>query len=301
VPLDIPKKKVDTYKKNLEKITWGTGRLMLMAGDQKVEHLNKDFYGEGIPIDDADPEHLFRIASQARIGVFATQLGLIARYGMNYKKIPYLIKLNAKSNLVKSEQRDPVSLQFNTVDQVVAFQKNSGLQIYGVGYTLYLGSEFESQMLTEAAQMIYEAHQHGLITVLWSYPRGKAVKNEKDPHIIAGATGVGVCLGADFVKINYPVVEGQNSAELLKEAVLAAGRAKVICAGGPETDVKTFLQTLHEQIHISGAGGSATGRNIHQRPLAQAIAFTNAIFAVTCQDATVDQAYENIQRTDESG
>lgn len=45
---------------------------MLMAGEQKVEHLKEDFYGSGIALEDANPEHLFRIASQARIGVFAT-------------------------------------------------------------------------------------------------------------------------------------------------------------------------------------------------------------------------------------
>ncbi len=57
----------------------GNDRLMLMAGDQKVEHLNNDFYGPEIAEDDGDPEHLFRIASRARIWVFATQMGLIAR------------------------------------------------------------------------------------------------------------------------------------------------------------------------------------------------------------------------------
>jgi len=74
---------------------------MLFAGDQKVEHLNDDFYGEEVPEGDADPEHLFKIASQAKIGVFATQLGLIARYGMDYKNVPYLVKVNSKTNLVE--------------------------------------------------------------------------------------------------------------------------------------------------------------------------------------------------------
>lgn len=41
---------------------------MLFAGDQKVEHLNDDFFGPEVPEDDADPEHLFRIAAQSKIG-----------------------------------------------------------------------------------------------------------------------------------------------------------------------------------------------------------------------------------------
>ncbi len=109
VPLDIPKAMREIYVKNYIEITKNSGRLMLFAGDQKVEHLNDDFYGEGVPEEDADPEHLFKIASQAKIGVFATQLGLIARYGMNYKDVPYLVKINSKSNLVETSQADPFS------------------------------------------------------------------------------------------------------------------------------------------------------------------------------------------------
>ena len=228
---------------------------MLFAGDQKVEHLNDDFYGEGVPEDDADPEHLFRIASKAKIGVFATQLGLIARYGMDYRDVPYLVKVNSKTNLVETSQADPFSNLWYDIDQVVEFKENSGLNILGVGYTIYLGSEFEAEMLVQAAQIIYDAHQHGMLSVLWIYPRGTAVKDEKDPHLIAGATGVGACLGTDFVKVNYPKKEGAKSAEIFKEAIKAAGRTRVVCAGGTSDEGEAFLKKLYDQIHISGATG----------------------------------------------
>jgi fructose-bisphosphate aldolase/6-deoxy-5-ketofructose 1-phosphate synthase len=295
VPLDVPESAKETYIKNYLEITKNTGRLMLFAGDQKIEHLNDDFYGEGISMDDSDPEHLFRIADKAKIGVFATQLGLIARYGMDYKKVPYLVKLNSKTHLVKTSQKDPISRALVDVKDVVEFKENSGLNILGVGYTVYLGSEYESIMLSEASKIIYEAHKNGLIAVLWMYPRGKAVKNEKDPHLIAGAAGVGACLGSDFVKVNYP--EGENPAEAFKEAVLAAGRTKVVCAGGESTDVRVFLQKLYDQIYISGAAGNATGRNIHQKSLDDAVRMCNAIYAITIEGKTVDEAlkiYEGI-------
>ena len=104
VPADVPAAMKNEYLKNYLAATHNTGRLMLFAGDQKIEHLNDDFYGKikvdgkeaSIPADDADPEHLFRIASKARIGVFAIQLGLIAKYGPSYNKVPYLVKLNSK-------------------------------------------------------------------------------------------------------------------------------------------------------------------------------------------------------------
>lgn len=290
VPLDVPKAMRETYVKNYMEITKGSGRLMLFAGDQKVEHLNDDFYGEGVPEDDADPEHLFKIASKAKIGVFAAQLGLIARYGMDYKDVPYLVKVNSKTNLVETSQADPFSNLWYDIDQVVQFKENSGLSILGVGYTIYLGSEFEAEMLVQAAQVIYDAHQHGMLSVLWIYPRGTAVKDEKDPHLIAGATGVGACLGTDFVKVNYPKKEGAKSAEIFKEAIKAAGRTRVVCAGGTSDEGEVFLKKLYEQIHISGAMGNATGRNVHQKPLDEAIRMCNAVYAITVEDASVEKA-----------
>ena len=131
--------------------------------------------------------------------------------------------------------------------------------------------------------------------MLWVYPRGKAVKDEKEPHLIAGAAGVAATLGSDFVKVNYPSKEGMLSAEAFREAVLAAGRTGVVCAGGESTDARTFLQRLYDQIHISGAAGNATGRNIHQRPLAEAVRLCNAIYAVTVENASVDEAYRIYQ------
>jgi fructose-bisphosphate aldolase/6-deoxy-5-ketofructose 1-phosphate synthase len=199
IPTDVPNGSINEYLSNADEITLGSGRLMLFAGDQKVEHLNDDFFGDGISEDDSDPEHLFRIADQAEIGVFATQMGLISMYGSDYPEVPYLVKLNSKTHLVKTAQKDPISLQHVDMDQVIDFKNKSGLNILGIGYTIYLGSEFEHLMIREAAQAIRHAHQYGLVSVLWIYPRGQAVKDEKDPDLIAGATGVAATLGSDFV------------------------------------------------------------------------------------------------------
>ena len=291
VPLDVPDQNRQRYLENYGKITKGSGRLMLFAGDQKAEHLNDDFFGPGIDLEDNDPLHLFQIAAQANIGVFAAQIGLIARYGMDYRDLPYLVKLNSKTNLVKTSQAEPRSPQWIDVSQVVDFRDSSNLDILGVGYTIYLGSEHEGEMLAQAARIVFQAHQAGLVTVLWIYPRGKAVKDEKDPHLIAGAAGVAATLGSDFVKVNYPEKTGQVSSLIFREAVQAAGRTKVVCAGGESTDARSFLQRLHDQIHISGAAGNATGRNIHQRPLAEAVRLCNAVYAVTVDNASVDEAY----------
>lgn len=292
VPVDVLPEARETYIENYLKATRNTGRLMLFACDQKVEHLNKDFYGEGIDASDLDPEHLFHIADEGVVGVMAAQRGLVAQYAADYPQINYLVKMNSKTNLVKTDQDDPYSPQLYELDAVLAMRE-AGVNIVGVGYTIYLGSEYESTMMAEAGELIAEAHANGLITVLWIYPRGKAVTAEKDPDLIAGAAGVALCLGADFVKVNPPKPEGNDTrtpAEALKVASMAAGRTGLVCAGGSTVDAKTFLTQLYDQIHVGGACGNATGRNIHQRSLDEAVRLTKAISAITLADYSVADA-----------
>jgi len=291
IPADVPKEKVLEYKQTLEEVTNGSERLMLFAGDQKVEHLNNDFYGEGIAKDDNSPEHLFKIASQANISVFATQFGLISRYGREYRDVPYLVKLNSKTNIIPYDAKDPISQAWFSVEDVVAFKKSSGLNIKGVGYTVYLGSKYEHIMLSEAAQIVHKAHQNGLLAVLWIYPKGKFIEDEHDGHLIAGAAGVGVALGADFIKLKVPYDDNGNfKAQLLQEVTTAAGKSGVLCEGGSKTNEILFLKELYEQIHIGGSRGNGTGRNIHQRELQEAIKMANAIYAITCEDKNVEEA-----------
>ena len=297
VPLTVPKNKQKTYERNYEIATRGTGRMMMFAGDQKVEHLNNDFVGKNIPAEVADPEHYFKIASQAHIGAFATQIGLISRYGRDYPNIPYIIKINSKTNLMTERFQDPFSNRWLPMRLINDFKEKSGLNIVGVGYTVYIGSSFEADMFGQAARIIYKAHKQGLISVIWMYPRGKAVKHrdeKNDIHLLAGGAGVGLTLGTDFVKIHYPYdLPGQNEvAKQFREVTTAAGRTKVICVGGSKKSPKKYLKLLSDQIKVSGAQGNATGRNIYQRPLEESIRMANAISAVSLYDYSVEDAYK---------
>lgn len=103
-PLSVPNNKKSEYLKNFRSLTGGSGNLLLIAGDQKVEHLNADFFGPGIAPEDKNPEHLFKIAAASKGGVLATHLGLISRYGRDYYSLPYIVKLNAKTNLGDGEK-----------------------------------------------------------------------------------------------------------------------------------------------------------------------------------------------------
>ena len=327
VPGDVSAEARETYINNYLKATRETGHLMLFACDQKIEHLNGDFFGTDINIADACPEHLFQIGSQGVCGILAGQRGLIAQYAPDYPDINYLVKMNSKTNLVKGAQEDPYSPQLYSFEAVLELIEN-GVNVVGIGYTIYLGSEYESQMMAEAGELVAQAHANGLIAVLWMYPRGKAVSNEKSAHLIAGAAGTALCLGADFVKVNPPkgkaegepvataeleaaVAEGsgligttlaaaseeelsasQASAKKLIEASSASGRCGLVCAGGSTVEASVFLQQLWDQIHIGGARGNATGRNIHQRSLDEAVRLTKAISAITLGDASAEEALE---------
>jgi DhnA family fructose-bisphosphate aldolase class Ia len=290
VPADVPASAREIYIDNYLKATRGTGRLMLFACDQKIEHLNDDFFGEGIDEADNHPEHLFKIGSQGVCGILAGQRGLIAQYAADYPGINYLVKMNSKTHLVKTSQEDPYSPQLYDLQTVLDLRDN-GVNVVGIGYTIYLGSEYEAQMMTEAAQLIADAHSVGLIVVTWIYPRGKAVADEKDAHLIAGAAGLACCIGADFVKVNPPKKsDDASSAERLKEACSAAGRTGLVCAGGSTVEADVFLAQVWEQIHVGGATGNATGRNIHQRSLDEAVRLTKAISAITLGDWSVEDA-----------
>jgi DhnA family fructose-bisphosphate aldolase class Ia len=290
IPATVPRAKQELYTERLLRITKGTGNLLLFACDQKIEHLNRDFLGPGIAPEDNDPAHLFSIASQPTIGAFATHLGLIAQYAQQYPSIPYIVKMNGKTDIIPKEARDPLSRQLWHIDQILTLQEEYSITITGIGYTLYLGSEYESQMLNEAAQLIYTAHQYGLIAVLWIYPRGKYVTQELHAQMIMGAAGVGASLGADFIKLNAPVPsDGLSTLEILRLAAQAAGRSRLIISGGPLKPYKVCLEEYYQYLQ-QGIAGCAIGRNLHQRSLDEAIAFSRALAGIVYETMTPSQA-----------
>ena len=298
IPADVPQQAKQDFIDNYYTITRTSNRLFLFSCDQKIEHLHDAFDPDDTAIqeDAAHPEHLFKIASQGDVGAMATQLELIARYGNQYPTVNYIAKLTSKTNLISPEQKDPVSAPLWDVANVMKLKKDSQLAINGIGLTIYLGSEFEDEMLSFASEEIFNAHQQGLIAIIWMYPRGQSVKDETDAHLLAGAAGAANALGADFVKIKPPAsADTISSAELLKEIVAAAGNTQVICAGGAQLPPEQYLQNLYDQLTIGSTAGTATGRNIFQRSLSDAIGMTRAISALIYQGATPQKAMEFVK------
>lgn len=230
---------------NLEKLSI-KGKYLFLAYDHGLEHGPEGFHERSL-----DPAFILDIALQGRYNAVVLQKGIAEKYWTDskYRKVPLILKLNGKTNIYQGE---PYSPQLCSV----TYAKSLGAS--AVGYTIYLGSEYEYKMIKEFGAIAEEAHSLGLPAIAWMYPRGKAVENDTAPEIIAYAARAGLELGADMVKIKY-----SGSRETFAKAVNAAGRAKVVLSGGPLVSEEEFLNIVKE-VMAAGAAGVAVGRNVWQ-------------------------------------
>ncbi|MFH1979208.1 MAG: aldolase [Patescibacteria group bacterium] len=231
---------------NIDKITTD-GKALYLAYDHGVEHGPVDLIGKSI-----DPSYILDIAVKGGYNAIVLQEGIAEKYYYpDFKdKMPLILKLNGKSSLVGGE---PISKQICSVKEA----KRLGAS--GVGYTIYLGSEHEPEMLREFSEIEDEAHREGMVVLVWVYPRGKSIKDDKSPEITAYAARMALEVGADIAKIKYC-----GSTECFKMAVQSAGKTKVVLSGGVKTsDPEDFLNVVRS-VMKAGAIGVAVGRNVWQ-------------------------------------
>jgi len=219
---------------------------MFLAYDHGLEHGPSDFDDINI-----DPNYILHIADKAKFDAVIFQKGIADKYYVPYdKKVPLIIKLNGKTSLVEDE---PYSAPLCTVDEAIK------LKAVAVGYTLYVGSRFESMMFKEFGRVVYEAHSKNIPVIAWMYPRGKSVKGKEDSkEILAYAARVGLELGADILKLHY-----SGDVESMKWVVESAGKAKIVISGGLKESEREFLKDLKDAVK-SGCSGIAVGRNVWQ-------------------------------------
>jgi len=222
------------------------GKALFLSYDQGLEHGPTDFNDKNV-----DPLYILNIAKKGGYQGIVFQKGIAEKYQKEIKKskVPLILKLNGKTKISKGE---PISSQISTVEEAVKLGASA------VGYTIYIGSEHEAEMIKDFEKIERKAHEKGMPVVAWIYPRGKAVKNDSSREMISYAARVGLELGADIVKLKY----GGNPRDL-KWAVKSAGRTKVVVAGGVKKGEKIFLKQVREIIK-AGAVGLAIGRNVWQ-------------------------------------
>src|SRR3989344_2426219 len=168
------------------------GKTLILAYDQGLEHgPEKDFNDLN-----ADPLYIINIAKKGRFNALAVQKGIAEKYNKEIRssKIPLIIKLNGKTKLSKGE---PMSTQLCSVEEAIK------LGATAVGYTIYLGSEREPEMLSEFEKIQEEAHSKGIPVVVWMYPRGKNVSKKINRELMSYAARAALELGADIAKIQY--------------------------------------------------------------------------------------------------
>ncbi|MBN2101311.1 MAG: fructose-bisphosphate aldolase [Candidatus Aenigmarchaeota archaeon] len=221
------------------------GKFFFLALDQGLEHGPDDFDEKTI-----DPEYIIDLSTKMDITGLILQKGLAIKYSENYmKRVPLILKLNGKTSLAKTE---PFAPQITSVKDAVDMRADA------VGYTIYVGSERENEMFKIAGEIEEEARDYGLPFIIWSYPRGKSVLKPDSFESIEYAARVALELGADIVKIHYT-----GSKKSFTEVVRAAGKCKVVSAGGPLEPLDKFYKDSAD-IMDSGAAGMAVGRNIWQ-------------------------------------
>lgn len=222
------------------------GKYLFLAYDQGLEHGPTDFNSKNV-----DPNYIIDIAKKEKYSALVFQKGIAEKYNAEIKKsrIPLVLKLNGKTNLFKGE---PVSRQLCTVDEA------KKLGAIGVGYTIYIGSKYEDEMLQEFENIQREAHKKGLFVIAWIYPRGSGTKGKSKTTLMAYATRVGLEIGADIIK-TPPV----GNIDELKWAVKSAGKAKVVAAGGLKKDESELISQIKKYME-AGFSGLAIGRNVWQ-------------------------------------
>jgi class I fructose-bisphosphate aldolase len=222
------------------------GKAMFLAYDQGMEHGPIEFNESNV-----DPLKIIQIAKKGKYTGLILQKGISEKYKKEIKKskIPLILKLNGKTSLFEGE---PMSKQLCSVKEAIQ------LNATAVGYTIYIGSEYEPLMLEEFENIEREAHSKGIPVIAWIYPRGKAIKHKSQRELMAYSARVALEIGADVVKLKW-----DENIEDLKWAVKSAGRCKVVVAGGEKVCEKHFISDVKEIVK-SGASGVAAGRNIWQ-------------------------------------
>ena len=256
----------------------GTGKMVILPVDQGFEHgalrsfqPNPDAY---------DPEYHVQLAIDSGCNAYAAPLGFIEMIADKFAgRIPLILKVNNSDTLAKV---DPCSAVTSSVKDA------QRLGCGAIGFTIYPGSSLRNTMYEELRELILEAKDAGIMSVVWAYPRGAGLSKEGETavDVAAYAAQISAQLGAHVIKIKPPtahveqaeakkVIEKYNVpiktlADRVRHCVQSAfnGKRIVIFSGGENRDTAGLLEDV-KGLADGGAFGSIMGRNAFQRPRAE--------------------------------
>ncbi|HTT14502.1 MAG TPA: fructose-bisphosphate aldolase [Thermoplasmata archaeon] len=263
----------------------GGGTLLVLPIDQGLEHGPVDFF---VNPDALDPRYQFELAREGRFSAIALHIGLAEKYFHEYAgEVPLILKLNGKTGIPSDAQAfSPLT---GTVEDAVRLGADA------VGYTIYVGSPAQEKDFLQFVGVRRDAERLGMPLIVWAYPRGEAVakKGGKESlYAVDYAARVALELGADVVKVNYPVASEKdadspppyNALRLdpdaaFRKVVESAGRALVLVSGGEKVGDAELLRKVRSSMD-AGATGIIFGRNLWQRPKSEALRLTRDLHAI---------------------
>jgi class I fructose-bisphosphate aldolase len=274
----------------------GTGYLSILPVDQGIEHsAGASFAPNPLYF---DPANIVELALAGGCNAVASTLGVLGSISRKYAhKIPFLVKLNHNETLTYPAMYDQT--MFASVDQ--AFN----LGAVAVGATIYFGSPDARRQIIEISEAFAQAHELGLVTVLWAYLRNSAFKKDGvDYHVSADLSGqgnhLGVTIEADIIKQKmaenndgyrkigfgntnkkvYDELTSDHPIDLVRYQVVTSymGRAGMINSGGASGQ-NDFAEAVRTAVINKRAGGMGliSGRKAFQRPMADGAALLNSI------------------------
>ena len=116
---------------------------------------------------------ILNFAIESGVSAYAAPLGFIEAGARDYAgEIPLILKTNSAESLYKSD--DPIPAITSGIDHALR------LGCVAIGFTIYPGSKYKKQMYEEIARLSNEAKKAGLAVVIWSYPRGRTIKRQRN-------------------------------------------------------------------------------------------------------------------------
>jgi class I fructose-bisphosphate aldolase len=259
----------------------GTGKFVILPVDQGFEHGPARSFAPNVPA--YDPDYHFQLAIDAGCNAYAAPLGFLEAAADKFAgQIPLILKLNNSDTLAKIDQ--PISAVTASVKDAVR------LGCVAIGYTIYPGSSARNPMYEALRELIREAKDVGLPTIVWAYPRGAGLSKEGEQavDVVAYSAHVSCELGAHVVKVKPPkdfveqaeakkvfekyAIPTKTMADRVRHVVQSSfnGKRIVIFSGG---ETKTTDELLDDVRGIAAGGGfgSIMGRNAFQRPRGEAL------------------------------
>ncbi len=286
---DPPGVKANLYRLLMHGRLAGTGKLVILPVDQGFEHGPARSFAPNPPA--YDPHYLYELAIEAGLSGYAAPLGLLQQGADSFAgQVPLILKVNSAN-----------SLHAGTPDQAITASVRDALHLgcVGVGFTIYPGSDACYAMMEELREIIREAKSHGLVAVVWSYPRGGKVSKEGETalDIVAYAAHMAALMGANIIKVKppgdmvdldaaKPVYESAGIpratlAERIRHIMQCAfdGKRLVVFSGGEAKDTAGLLEEIR-QIRDGGGSGSIIGRNSFRRPRKEALELLDSVIRI---------------------